>query len=311
MGSKKTTNTQSTTMGSTPYATPMLGQFQEATQRSIDQGPYQGDVVAAPQIDPLMTEGWANGETAIKTINPAIQSGSQGLADYWSNVAQGHYLDPNQNTALQGYLGTFNNAAQEEFARSANNFKQGSISAGAADDTNYNRQATWMTDQFDKNTQAQLNAILYQNYMDEMARIGMADEGMAGAMSVGQMPGQIMYGIGNQRSQANQLIDQAQLTNDAARWDASQNQEIDTLAKYFQTLSNPVFGTNTTTTSTQKGGWQDVLGAAAGLGMAAFGGPSSAIAGGFMQNLFNRPQATTPFTASAPANWANFSSMVS
>lgn len=142
----------------------------------------------------------------------------------------------------------------------------------------------------------------------------MADEGMAGAMSVGQMPGQIMYGIGNQRSQANQLIDQAQLTNDAARWDAGQNHEMDLLAKYFQTLNNPVFGTNTNATSTstqsQNGGIKDIIGAAAGLGMAAFGGPSSAIAGGFMKKLFNRPQATTPFTATAPANWGNFSSMV-
>lgn len=402
-------NNSTNTLGSTPQATAMLDDYQTATQNALDTGPWQGDLVAAPtardqmspilgQVDGLIADPGApledytadvsildrymagmtgtsrdalnSGAAHVQSLTPQIQQTSSNLTDFWNRVSSGEFLDPNQNTALQGYLTNFGERANDEFARSANQFRNQAIDQGAYSDTNYARGANWMVDEHGQNMQDQLSRVLYQNYGDEMGRIERAAGGSAQALELGLQPTVALDALGermragdqleidntlarnsevergqwmdiqdqtmrradqfgrdqalldndremamwgynrdasfmqdqNLRDQVDQVIRQAGLTNDQYRFDANRLDDMTILERYFGGLSNQVFGSNSTgtttgtqsstTTSSQQPGLGQILGGAASLAAAAFGGPAGAAAASALGGMTSGPGST-------------------
>lgn len=369
-----------TAMGSTPAATQALTGFTSATNNALGSGMYSGDVAAAPtQIDqyapflgdvsgmvadpgaalgrytpnvnvldsyiagatPTSREGLGDAVTAARSGAGTISDTSNNMMDYWNQVSSGQYLDPNTNTALQNYMTALQNKSKEAQDQALAANRSAAISSGAYGGTGDARTNTWTNDQFDKNFQNTSAQVLYQNYMDEMARKERASAGSTDAFNLGQLPGQTLMGLGDtergynqldinnqvareqegeraqgndiqsqiqqrqdaalqhqaqldnergmaqwhqaqdnahiqdssMRAQVDQAIRQAGLTNDQSRYNAQTFGPMDIYQEYFNTLSNPVFGENssgtshgTSTTTTTPSMFSSIMG---GLGAVA------------------------------------------
>lgn len=231
-------------MGSTPAATTALPGFTDATNNALSAGMYSGDVAAAPtQIDqyapflgnisgmvadpgaaldrytpnvnvldhyiagatPTSREGLGDAVNAARSGAGEISDTSNNMMDFWNNVSSGQFLDPNQNTALQGYLSTLQSRSRESQDQALAANRSAAISSGAYGGTGDARTNTWTNDQFDKNLQGTTAATLYQNYQDEMARRERASQGSTDAFNLGQLPGQTLMGLGDTERGYNQL----------------------------------------------------------------------------------------------------------
>lgn len=372
--------TSQTSMGSTPAASAALTGFTNATNNALNAGEYSGDVVAAPtQLDqyaPFLgdisgtvadpgqaldrytpnvnvldnyiagetgtsAQGLASATGAATGAAPTVGDTSNNLLSYWNDVSSGRYLDPSQNTALQNYLNTLVSSSRQAQDQALAANRSAAISAGAYGGTGDARTNTWTNDQYDKNLQATEASMLYQNYMDEQARIAQAAQGTTDAFNLGQLPGQTLISLGNTqqgydqqainnqiareqeteraqsndiqsqiaqrqdtalrnqalldnqrglaqwaqaqqaaqiqdatlRAQVDQAIRQAGLTNDQSRYNAQTFGPMDIYQQYFNTLSNPVFGENssgtatgTSTTTQSTPAWSQILGGLSAVG---------------------------------------------
>ena len=237
-GSKRTstTNTQQTQSqqyGSTPTLVAEIPRYQNAVNNAISQGPYTGDVVAAPNAQsqyapqlgavsgriaqgnpldnyiatatPASMDGLQMGEDYVRGQAPAYHEAGQNLTNFWGDVAGGRFLDPNANPYLQGHIDSMRQNAEEGFARSAANWRDASISAGAYDDTNAQRGAAWMQDQYNEDWQNTISDLLYRNYTTEMDRMNLAPQGLQAAMGVGLQPTMALDALGERQRQNLQL----------------------------------------------------------------------------------------------------------
>lgn len=324
-GSNKTQKTETssgtstTTLGSTPYATAELDAYKSGLQNAVNMGGYQGDIMAVPRTQENYVAGLnehsVNGLNAginwIDQNAPQVQNTASAMGSYWNDVANGVYLDPNTNTALQNYLGTFSESAQDEFARSRLASRNTAIERGAYDNTNYNRENLWASNEFDENMQASLAAILYGNYSDEMARRERATGGAADAFMLGLAPTEAkdtigerfrigeQYNLDNEaaRNAALTQADQAKLFNDQSRYESNRWGQMEAYERYFEGLNNPAFGQTTQGTSTSQSTqtqkqplWRDLLGVGAMAAGAITGGPAGAAAGASLGSKLAAPQ---------------------
>lgn len=238
-----TTQNSSTSYGSTGTANSWLDDFQNAFRDSLNVGPYTGDTVAtqdlldrytptlgnitgtvadpgevnqwAPTIDILdryvaglsdtSREGIQGGIDFTKGIAPTITNTANNMAGFWNDVSSGKYLDPSQNQSLQGYLNTFADSSQDQFARSELAQRQGAVESGAYGDDSYRRAAMWRGDEQNQNIQNQISAILYKNYDDEMARRERASAGSSDALTLGEQPWSILDSLGERQRFGDQL----------------------------------------------------------------------------------------------------------
>ena len=231
-GSRRTTTNvsqqqqQSQSLGSTPAAMGFLPQYQAATQTALDTGPYTGDVVAAPtQVDayaptvpnvsgfvadpgaPLedytpdvqIQDRYVAGAPQssrdfVSMMTPTIQGTAQDLGDFWAQVAGGDFLDAG-NPALAGYLDSLQQEAGEDYEGAIGQLQSEAIDSGAYGGTAYGTAATGIADRFQENVGNQRASILYQNFLNEMARRERAGAGSAGALSLGLAPGEVERGF--------------------------------------------------------------------------------------------------------------------
>jgi len=151
--------------------------------------------------------GWIN------SAMPWMTQGATDMGNFWGDVARGVYLDPNQNQAFQGWLGSFDESMRDDQARNINSFNDQATMAGAYGDSNFARGRTWMADEYDQNRSSTVANMVMNLYNTEMARRERATEGLAGAFDLGGTPYAAMDAIGERQRQGNQL----EIDNNLAR----------------------------------------------------------------------------------------------
>lgn len=237
--SKKTTTTnqsqtQQSSLGSTPYATDLLPAYHRAMEGAFNTGAYTGDVVAAPtqqnqygavmgNVDRLIADPGApladytpNVEMLDRYIAGATDTSREGLSSsidwarnggaqigqtandmsqFWGDVASGQYLDPN-NSTIQNYLNAIRQNVGEDYTSAVNALRSEAIDSGAFGGTMHGTAATGIADKFSENLQNTEAGIMFNHYMQEMARRERATQGASDAYSLGALPGNMLLQLG-------------------------------------------------------------------------------------------------------------------
>lgn len=188
-------------------------------QQTVQNPNFTGNIKAAPTAAEIQGAGGlaAYGNQQQAPITQAVDNGQK----HWNDVLSGKFLDANNNPALQTYLSSIMTNAGINNARAINASRDAAVEGGAYGGTGYGQNMAFMQGEQSRALNDVLAQVSYQNYQDEMARIGLAPGQMAQLSQLGTMPFQWM----TQGGQQQRALDQIGIDNNISSFNAGKANE--------------------------------------------------------------------------------------